>query len=177
MKKIYRNGLFLLCLLMLCCLAGCQKEDPNEGKSRYSIYYLNREETKIAEFAYYTDTQEPMQLLGELLEILAQTPANAGYHETISNFLITAPPSADPDLLRGGGICLLPADLRRGIQSHYRFRVSLVELSVLCPVLRGAGGFGGADALPQGIGADCRAGRSCGRGGRRAGRNLSTVFH
>ena len=90
MKKIYRNGLFLLCLLMLCCLAGCQKEDPNEGKSRYSIYYLNREETKIAEFAYYTDTQEPMQLLGELLEILAQTPANAGYHETISNFLITA---------------------------------------------------------------------------------------
>lgn len=80
----------LLCMLLL-CLTGCEKKaETNEGKDRYSIYYLNREETKIAEFAYYTDTKEPMKVLGELIQILGQTPDKVGYHETISNFLVTA---------------------------------------------------------------------------------------
>lgn len=82
--------LFFFSVLLLFC-AGCgRKENATEGKDRYSIYYLNREETKIAEFAYYTDTKEPMKVLGELLQVLGQTPQNVGYHETISNFMITA---------------------------------------------------------------------------------------
>ncbi|MBS7303364.1 MAG: GerMN domain-containing protein [Lachnospiraceae bacterium] len=81
---------FFFSVLLLFC-AGCgRKENATEGKDRYSIYYLNREETKIAEFAYYTDTKEPMKVLGELLQVLGQTPQNVGYHETISNFMITA---------------------------------------------------------------------------------------
>ena len=81
---------FFFSVLLLFC-AGCGgKENATEGKDRYSIYYLNREETKIAEFAYYTDTKEPMKVLGELLQVLGQTPQNVGYHETISNFMITA---------------------------------------------------------------------------------------
>ena len=31
-----------------------------------------------------------MKVLSELLQVLAQTPKNVGYHETISNFLVTA---------------------------------------------------------------------------------------
>lgn len=82
--------LFFFSVLLLFC-SGCgRKENTTEGKDRYSIYYLNREETKIAEFAYYTDTKEPMKVLGELLQVLGQTPQNVGYHETISNFMITA---------------------------------------------------------------------------------------
>ena len=82
--------IFFFSVLLLFC-AGCgRKENATEGKDRYSIYYLNREETKIAEFAYYTDTKEPMKVLGELLQVLGQTPQNVGYHETISNFMITA---------------------------------------------------------------------------------------
>lgn len=71
--------------------AGCgNQEEENAQKDRYSIYYLNREETKIAEFAYYTETKEPMQVINELLQVLAQPPENVGYHETISKFLVTA---------------------------------------------------------------------------------------
>ena len=88
--KQKKHLLFFFSVLLLFC-AGCgRKENATEGKDRYSIYYLNREETKIAEFAYYTDTKEPMKVLGELLQVLGQTPQNVGYHETISNFMITA---------------------------------------------------------------------------------------
>lgn len=86
-----RNLMFLLCFLMLLLMGGCGKQDTSTvSKDRYSIYYLNREETKISEFAYYTETKEPMKVLSELLQVLAQTPKNVGYHETISNFLVTA---------------------------------------------------------------------------------------
>lgn len=86
-----RNLLLLLCFLMLLLMGGCGKQDTStESKDRYSIYYLNREETKISEFAYHTETKEPMKVLSELLQVLAQTPKNVGYHETISNFLVTA---------------------------------------------------------------------------------------
>lgn len=86
-KKIF----CLLVLTLLIFSIGCgKKETSADGKDRYSIYYLNREETKIAEFAYYTDTKEPIKVLGELLQVLAQTPQKVGYHETISNFLVTA---------------------------------------------------------------------------------------
>lgn len=83
--------MILLLLVSVCVLLGaCQKKDPNEGKNRYSIYYLNREETKIAEFAYYSESQEPIKVLGELLALLSQTPENMNYKETIRDFLVTA---------------------------------------------------------------------------------------
>jgi len=90
MKRRYAVGLLFLFIAMTVLLTACQKEDEYEGKNRYSIYYLNREETKIAEFAYYTETEEPIKVLGELLAILSQTPQNVNYNETIRNFLVTA---------------------------------------------------------------------------------------
>ncbi len=86
----YKKAWSLVFLLILLCVAGCAKKDTNAEKDRYSIYYLNRDETKITEFAYYTETKEPMMILGELLQVLAQSPQKVGYHETISNFLVTA---------------------------------------------------------------------------------------
>lgn len=81
--------LFFL-ILMIFLFPGCGKKDENEGKDRYSIYYLNREETEIGEFAYYTQTQDPIKVLGELLTILGQSPENVNYNETVRNYLITA---------------------------------------------------------------------------------------
>lgn len=87
---IRKRVLFFLVLLLL-FLQGCKNEtEQTEGKDRYSIYYVNREETKISEFAYYTAEKEPIKVLGELIQVLSQTPDNVNYHETISNFLITA---------------------------------------------------------------------------------------
>lgn len=90
MKKIYKKATLFFLLLMAFIFVGCDKEDTNEGKDRYSIYYLNREETAIGEFAYYTQTQEPMKVLGELVTILGQPASNVNYNETVRNFLITA---------------------------------------------------------------------------------------
>lgn len=85
-KKIFCCLVFVLFFII-----GCGKDKTvTEGKDRYSIYYLNRDETKLAEFAYYTSTKEPIRVLGELLQVLMQQPENVGYHETISNFLVTA---------------------------------------------------------------------------------------
>ena len=87
-----RNSILILFFLTvgMILFAGCDKKDENEGKDRYRIYYMNREETEIGEFAYYTGTQEPIKVLGELLTILGQTPGNVNYNETVRNFLVTA---------------------------------------------------------------------------------------
>lgn len=90
MKK--RKSIMILFFLIVgtFLFAGCGRKDENAGKDRYSIYYMNREETEIGEFAYYTETQEPIKVLGELLTILGQTPNNVNYNETVRNFLVTA---------------------------------------------------------------------------------------
>lgn len=90
MSRKYKKIILLLVVFLMLFFTGCQKQDENESKNRYSIYYLNREETKIAEFAYYTSTEEPIKVLGELLAVLGQTPQNVNYNETIRNFLVTA---------------------------------------------------------------------------------------
>ncbi len=87
-RKITAILFFLMFLTLL--FTGCDRKDVNEGKDRYSIYYLNREENAIGEFAYYTQTQDPIKVLGELLTILGQTPTNVNYSETVRNFLVTA---------------------------------------------------------------------------------------
>lgn len=90
MKIGYKKGILFFLILVTLFFAGCAKQDANEGKDRYSIYFLNREETAIGEFAYYTNTQEPLKVLGELLTILGQSPTNVNYNETVRNFLVTA---------------------------------------------------------------------------------------
>lgn len=90
MKKSKIVTVLLFVILGTFLFAGCERKDEYEGKQRYSVYYLNREETEIGEFAYYTQTQEPIKVLGELLTILGQTPGNVNYSETIRGYLVTA---------------------------------------------------------------------------------------
>ncbi len=90
MKKRCEKAILFLLVILMVLLSGCGQEEENEGKDRYSVFYLNREETAIGEFAYYTDSQEPITVLGELLTILGQTPTNVGFNETIRNYQVTA---------------------------------------------------------------------------------------
>ncbi len=90
MKKRCEKAILFLLVILMVLLSGCGQEEENEGKDRYSVFYLNREETAIGEFAYYTDSQDPITVLGELLTILGQTPTNVGFNETIRNYQVTA---------------------------------------------------------------------------------------
>ena len=86
-----KKAVLLFLVLLVLITVGCGKKDEQtEEKDRYSIYYINREETMIKEFAYYTASKEPIQVLGELIQVLGQMPDNVNFHETISNFLVTA---------------------------------------------------------------------------------------
>lgn len=90
MKKRCEKAILFLLVILMVLLSGCGQEEENGGKDRYSVFYLNREETAIGEFAYYTDSQDPITVLGELLTILGQTPTNVGFNETIRNYQVTA---------------------------------------------------------------------------------------
>lgn len=83
-KKIY----FLLLTCILTMLCACGKNQDTEGKSKYSVYYLNRKDTKIVAFDYYTDTTDTMQLLGEMIEVMSTTPEDVNYHEPVHNYAV-----------------------------------------------------------------------------------------
>ena len=85
-----RNRIFYLIMIavVLFALAGCGKEENQAGKEKYSIYYLNREDTKINAFDYYTDTSDSMKLAGELIETMSKIPDDVNYHEPVHNFSV-----------------------------------------------------------------------------------------
>lgn len=85
MKK-KRYGILLVLIMTLLC--ACSGRQSAEGKNKYSIYYLNRDETRIEAFDYYTNTDDAMELLGELIEVMSTVPEDVNYHEPVHNFAI-----------------------------------------------------------------------------------------
>lgn len=85
MKKKRYAILLILMMTLLCACSGRQRV---EGKNKYSVYYLNRDDTKIVAFDYYTDTEDSMELLGELIEVMSTVPEDVNYHEPAHNFEI-----------------------------------------------------------------------------------------
>lgn len=88
MKKIVVCGIMIsfACGLLF---VGCSKESRNENEVAYRIYMLNRDETSIKPFEYYSDTQDTFQLLGELLAVMSFTSEHVGYREVVKDFMIT----------------------------------------------------------------------------------------
>ena len=85
MKKVF---LFIILLSIMLIASGCNQEQNNQGKDKYNIYYLNREETKIVAFDYYTNTSDSVSLAEELIEELSKVPEDVNYHEVIHNFSV-----------------------------------------------------------------------------------------
>lgn len=75
-------------LAILLSLSACGKEEKPQGNNLYSIYCLNREDTRIAPVDYATDTTDSMKLAGELIEVLSEIPDDVNYHEAVHNFAV-----------------------------------------------------------------------------------------
>lgn len=82
MRKYLQKGIvFLLIVVMLCSLVGCNRENTKEGE--YQIYYLNMERTKLVPEAYNSTGAEGEDLLMELLERLKTAPDSSKLRQTI----------------------------------------------------------------------------------------------
>jgi len=86
MKRVVLN--MVVMLLLVLGLVGCQKEEV-KGKYQYKVYYLDRSETKVDFYEYYTDTEDMETLLAELTEQMVTVPKDVNHHETVHNFGIT----------------------------------------------------------------------------------------
>jgi len=84
MRKLlmYVAALFLL-LLCFGCGGGKAKEGPT-----VTVYYLNKEETKISGEEYALREQETARQIGELLGVLAQAPDDAEYKAVLGGSAI-----------------------------------------------------------------------------------------
>lgn len=73
MKKT--NILLLLFVLLMC--AGCKKQDPAQEGQAYTIYEVNKEETKVIERTIYTKESDPGNLVALFMDELAYVSGNA----------------------------------------------------------------------------------------------------
>lgn len=73
--------LLLFCLLLPACSAGPAEQ---EGKA-FDIYYINREETKIAKEVHYIDAPDQAGQVGELLEVMKTVPSDISLKASVGN--------------------------------------------------------------------------------------------
>lgn len=79
-----RNSVFLMFFLLLVLMgfAGCEKKETQV--SEYTIYYLNKEKTKIVPVAYEPTEDTDRGMIGEMLAKLTQDPGSVDYQKTLS---------------------------------------------------------------------------------------------
>ena len=88
MYNIKKTLLIILTLLSISILQGCGNQQQTQGANQYSVYYLNREDTKINAFDYYTDTTDDLELAEELIEVMSTIPDDVNFHEPVHNFSV-----------------------------------------------------------------------------------------
>lgn len=81
--------LSILIVILATVLSACKSDSRESEKTVYSVYVLNRDETKIEDLEYRSDTEDELLLLGELIEVMSKPPENVEYHEVVRGFMIT----------------------------------------------------------------------------------------
>lgn len=76
---IIRTLLPFICLLALCSLTSCGRQEEADAGRTYEIYYVNNEETGVLSNSYRTDTESGEATLDELIEQLGIIPAKMEY--------------------------------------------------------------------------------------------------
>lgn len=75
----------LLCLVM--AFTACGKKEEQEQTKAVSVYYLNREDTKLISEEYVLESEEVVEKLKELLKMLRMQPDNLECKATIPDTL------------------------------------------------------------------------------------------
>ncbi len=75
-----RIGLFL-CILALFAAAGCGGK--SEEWSEYKIFYINKEQTKLAPVAYEPEITDDMALIQDMILKLSQNPSSVDYKKPL----------------------------------------------------------------------------------------------
>lgn len=130
MKKVFNelNCIRILFWILLCIVTasvtGCGKQDTEEAGKLYSIYYVNKEETKIFQSEYRTETEDRQALLDELLVQLSTASEKMEY---------IAPISGKFEVL---GYTLDGEQLTINFDEHYKEMDSIREILVRAAIVR-----------------------------------------
>lgn len=81
--------LVLMFTFLLLGVTGCKDDGEDSMKKTYTVYLLNRAQTKIVPFEYSSATEDDLQLLGELIEVMSEVSDKIGYQEVVRDFMIT----------------------------------------------------------------------------------------
>lgn len=81
-KKVW--WVYLVVTVML-FFSGCGKEDPHEGSTSYTLYYINNDSTKLITKEYWTTTSDENDLFEELRRELTKVPEKLEYAPPFGN--------------------------------------------------------------------------------------------
>lgn len=84
MKKI----LLGLCVAILVLLAGCGEEEPPEGSTCYTLYFISNDSTKLITKEYWTTTTDEGKLFEELRTELTKVPEKLEYTPPFGNHVV-----------------------------------------------------------------------------------------
>lgn len=69
-------------LAFFAMLMGCGKESI--GRSRYNIFYMNKEETKLVPIAYEPASEEDERMIGDMIAMLSSNPKSVDYKKALA---------------------------------------------------------------------------------------------
>lgn len=113
----------IFCLAFMLLMA-CKRENKDEPKAEYNIYYVNHEKTAVLSYAYQTSSVEASVVLEELLSQLAAVPEKLEYN---------APLAAGFSLIDYN---LIDGQLSLNFDSNYKKQEIITEILVRAAIVR-----------------------------------------
>lgn len=84
-QRISKGLLFLTVMILFC---GCGGSDKKEEESEYSLYYINKEGTKIVTEAYEPETSTTEEMVAEFIKALKKDPEEVGIKKALPEEVI-----------------------------------------------------------------------------------------
>lgn len=80
-----KKYIFIACFAIILLFSGCGKEEPPEGSTCYTLYFVSNASTKLITKEYWTATTDENELFEELYKELTKVPQKLEYTPPFSN--------------------------------------------------------------------------------------------